>query len=71
MSEFPFSIGTMSKAEVDAAIAITREFGPLEMAREIIWLRAQVAQLQHDLDAAVGYKLAVAQETRGDHGYEK
>jgi hypothetical protein len=37
----------------------------------IVVPRAEVEKLQHDLDQAVGYKLAVAQESRGDHGYDE
>lgn len=39
---------------------------PQDMAIEIVKLRAERGKLQRDLDQAVGYKLATAEETRGD-----
>lgn len=37
-----------------------------DMAGTIIKLRRHLAKVQHDLDDAVGYRLATAGETKGD-----
>lgn len=63
----------VSKAEVDkAASDLEQELAHKRLLRRTIaWQLERAKRLQQDLDEAVGYKLAVAQETRGDHGYEE
>ena len=42
------------------------DFDAHKLAAEVRRLQQEVAKLQDDLDEAVGYKLATAEETRGD-----
>lgn len=55
----------LTEAEI---LKVVDKFGynAFDMAGVIIKLSRKVKKLQHDLDDAVGYRLATAEETRGD-----